>query len=276
MGKHAQLVIGPAGSGKSTYCRSIQEHCDTIRRTVHVVNLDPAAEDFGYNVSIDIRDLISLSDVMEELDYGPNGGLVYCMEYLVQNMDWLSDQIEDFGEDYLLFDCPGQIELYTHLPVMQIITRQLADWGYQTCAVYLIDSLVIGDANRFISGTLMCLAAMVQLELPHVNVLTKCDMVEDKEALEQFCEPDARYLAEEMGKTAHGRHLQGLNSAIGRLIEEYSMVSFCPLDITDEDSISTVLSYIDNAIQYGEDLEPREPRDPEDADADADASQQED
>jgi GPN-loop GTPase len=29
----------------------------------------------------DIRDLISLEDVMEELDLGPNGGLVYCFEY---------------------------------------------------------------------------------------------------------------------------------------------------------------------------------------------------
>lgn len=29
----------------------------------------------------DIRDLISLEDVMEELELGPNGGLVYCMEY---------------------------------------------------------------------------------------------------------------------------------------------------------------------------------------------------
>jgi len=29
----------------------------------------------------DIRELITLSDVMEELGYGPNGGLVYCMEY---------------------------------------------------------------------------------------------------------------------------------------------------------------------------------------------------
>lgn len=29
---------------------------------------------------IDIRDLITLEDVMEELDYGPNGGLIYCLE----------------------------------------------------------------------------------------------------------------------------------------------------------------------------------------------------
>lgn len=29
----------------------------------------------------DIRELISLEDVMEELGLGPNGGLIYCMEY---------------------------------------------------------------------------------------------------------------------------------------------------------------------------------------------------
>lgn len=35
------------------------------------------------------------------------------------------------------------------------------------------------------------------------------------------------------------------------------MVSFIPLNITDEDSIEYVLSTIDNAMQYGEDLEPK-------------------
>ena len=37
---------------------------------------------------IDIRELISSDDVMEELDFGPNGGLVYAMEYFCSNLDW--------------------------------------------------------------------------------------------------------------------------------------------------------------------------------------------
>lgn len=41
---------------------------------------DPAAEAFGYPVSIDIRDLISLDDVMTELQLGPNG----CVAAVVQ------------------------------------------------------------------------------------------------------------------------------------------------------------------------------------------------
>lgn len=103
MGKHGQLVMGPAGSGKSTYCNALSKYCEQTGRTVHVVNLDPAAEHFSYPVSIDIRDLISLNDVVEELNYGPNGGLIYCMEYLLDHLSWLSDAIEDFGDDYLIF-----------------------------------------------------------------------------------------------------------------------------------------------------------------------------
>lgn len=49
------MVMGPAGTGKSTYCKVMQEHCQNVRRSVHVVNLDPAAESFDYDVAFDIR-----------------------------------------------------------------------------------------------------------------------------------------------------------------------------------------------------------------------------
>lgn len=52
--KHAQLVIGPAGSGKSTYCSIIQDHCNNVGRTIHVVNMDPAADEFRYSVSFGV------------------------------------------------------------------------------------------------------------------------------------------------------------------------------------------------------------------------------
>eukprot|EP01102_Stenamoeba_stenopodia_P004552 TRINITY_DN14852_c0_g1_i2.p1 TRINITY_DN14852_c0_g1~~TRINITY_DN14852_c0_g1_i2.p1 ORF type:complete len:115 (+),score=27.57 TRINITY_DN14852_c0_g1_i2:80-424(+) len=101
MGKHGVFVTGPAGSGKSTFCKVMQQHCEALRRTVHVVNLDPAAEDIRYNPSIDIRDLIQLEDVMEQMNFGPNGGLVFCMEFLVDNLSWLEDELGDYDDDYL-------------------------------------------------------------------------------------------------------------------------------------------------------------------------------
>ena len=46
-----------------------------------------------------MRDLISVDDVMDELKLGPNGGLVYCMEYLLQNMDWLEENLDNYDDD---------------------------------------------------------------------------------------------------------------------------------------------------------------------------------
>ena len=43
-------------------------------------------------------------------------------------------------------------------------------------------------------------------------------------------------------------------------IDDYSLVQFLPLDITQEDSIADVLLYIDNTIQYGEDLDVKVPK----------------
>ena len=70
---------------------------DSGDRAVHVVNLDPAAEHFRYPVAADIRDLVPLEDVMSELRLGPNGGLIYAMEYLVDNIDWLESELDDLG-----------------------------------------------------------------------------------------------------------------------------------------------------------------------------------
>lgn len=37
--KYAQIVVGPAGSGKSTYCSSLVKHGEASRRRIDVVNL---------------------------------------------------------------------------------------------------------------------------------------------------------------------------------------------------------------------------------------------
>ena len=43
-GKFGQLVVGPPGSGKSTYCAALARHLRALGRPSAVINLDPAAE----------------------------------------------------------------------------------------------------------------------------------------------------------------------------------------------------------------------------------------
>jgi len=257
MPKYAQFVMGPAGCGKSTYCEVIQEHFRVaLRRTARVINLDPAAETFGYECEIDVRELISVDDVMEELDYGPNGGLVYAMEYVTDNMTWLEDQLAEYiDDDYFIFDCPGQIELYSHLTVMRDIVQMLHGLDFQVAGVYCIDINFIEDSAKFLAGALAALTAMVNLELPHINVLTKCDLLNDQTDVDKYLEADTEAIVADLRKNMNPKYKR-LNAAMAEVLDEYSLVSFVTLNKEDEDSIELCVAHVNHCIQYGENLEP--------------------
>lgn len=130
-----QIVIGPPGSGKSTYCAGMVEFLTGLGRKVAVVNLDPANDNLPYPCKIDISTLISLGDVMDNLKLGPNGGLIYCMEYLEKNIDWLQNELKKLEGYYFLFDCPGQVELYTHHNSVRNIVKQLESWQFRVSSL---------------------------------------------------------------------------------------------------------------------------------------------
>uniref|UniRef100_A0A8C5GGI1 GPN-loop GTPase 3 n=1 Tax=Gouania willdenowi TaxID=441366 RepID=A0A8C5GGI1_GOUWI len=264
MPRYAQLVMGPAGSGKSTYCSTIVQHSETINRNVQVVNLDPAAEHFDYPVTADIRELIQVDDVMEDdsLRFGPNGGLVFCMEYFANNFDWLEESLGHTEDDYILFDCPGQIELYTHLPVMKQLVEQLQQWEFRVCGVFLVDSQFMVESFKFISGVMAALSAMVSLEIPQVNIMTKMDLLSPKakKEIEKYLDPDMYSMMEDTSDTIRSTKFKKLTKAICELIDDYSMVRFLPFDRSDEEGINIVMQHIDFSIQYGEDLEFKEPK----------------
>ncbi|KAK0300359.1 hypothetical protein LTS16_001055 [Friedmanniomyces endolithicus] len=277
--KYGTIIMGPAGAGKTTFCSALIQHLRNNKRSCYYINLDPAAEDFAYEPDLDIKELISLEDVMEELHLGPNGGLIYCFEFLLENLDFLTEPLEQVGEEYLIIiDMPGQIELYTHVPIVPSLVRALTkgSLNISMCAAYLLESTFIVDRAKFFAGTLSAMSAMLMVELPHVNVLSKMDLVKGQMArkeLKRYIEPDDmpesglvfEYRdgvdngdAEEVAK---GDMFGRLNRAVGQLIDDFSLVSFLKLDVQDEDSVGAVLSYIDDAIQFHEAQEPREPND---------------
>lgn len=55
---------------------------------------------------------------MEEFNLGPNGAMLYCLEYLEKNVDWLVEKLEGLEEEYLIFDFPGQVRTCCSLVVL--------------------------------------------------------------------------------------------------------------------------------------------------------------
>ena len=48
----------------------------------------------SYTADIDIGELITLETAMNKHKLGPNGGLIYCLEYLEANVDWLVEKLK--------------------------------------------------------------------------------------------------------------------------------------------------------------------------------------
>jgi hypothetical protein len=46
-------------------------------------------------------------------------------------------------------------------------------------SVFVVDATFVTDPAKFISGSLLALSAMISMQLPHVNILSKCDLVEE-------------------------------------------------------------------------------------------------
>jgi len=75
----------------------MQQFMAAIGRECSVVNLDPANDHVSYPAALDVRDLITLDEIMEGEDLGPNGGILYALEELEHNIEWLEEGLTKLG-----------------------------------------------------------------------------------------------------------------------------------------------------------------------------------
>ncbi|KAJ3952897.1 hypothetical protein N0V92_010660 [Colletotrichum tropicale] len=255
----AQLVLGSPGSGKSTYCDGMHQFMGAIGRACSVVNLDPANDHTNYPKALDIRDLVKLEDIMAGDRLGPNGGILYALEELEHNFEWLEEGLKEIGDDeYFLFDCPGQVELYTHHNSLRNIFFKLQKLGFRLVVVHLSDSFCLTQPSLYISNLLLSLRAMLQMDMPHINVLTKIDKVASYDSLpfnlDYYTDvDDLSYLIpylEEESPVMRNEKFGRLNEAVANMIESYGLVRFEVLAVEDKKSMMHLLRVIDRAGGY--------------------------
>ncbi|EKM76434.1 hypothetical protein AGABI1DRAFT_63106 [Agaricus bisporus var. burnettii JB137-S8] len=250
-----EIVCGSPGSGKSTYCYGKHQLFNAIQRPISIVNLDPANDSIPYPCAIDISDLITLKDVMDEYSLGPNGGMLYCMEYLEANYDWLEEKLKDLGKDaYVLFDLPGQVELSTNHDSLKNIIAKFSKSGFRLAAVHLCDAHYITDATKYVSVLLLSLRAMLHLELPHINVLSKVDLLKQYGDLDFNLDfytevQDLSYLENSLSSSLPSK-FTALNMAMISLVEDFSLVGFETLAVEDKNSMLNLTRAIDRATGY--------------------------
>ncbi|KAJ2936862.1 hypothetical protein H1R20_g289, partial [Candolleomyces eurysporus] len=230
-----EVVCGAPGSGKSTYCYGKYQLFNALKRPIAVVNLDPANDSIPYPCAIDISSLITLEDVMETHGLGPNGGMLYCMEYLEAIFDWLEERSKELGpEAYVLFDLPGQVELSTNHDIVKNITRKLVKGGFRLAAVHLCDAHYITDASNLIQPTPTLITSMRFIDF-NLDFYTEVQ--------------DLTYLENTLNTSLPPKYA-ALNTAMISLIEDFSLVGFETLAVEDKNSMVHLMRVIDRANGY--------------------------
>ncbi len=171
--------IGTAGSGKSTLTASFQNWFKLRGLDSITVNLDPGVDSLPYTPDVDIRDWISLKEVMEEYDLGPNGAQIVAADMIALNAKDVKESVDGFKTDYVLIDTPGQIELFVFREAGNFLVTQLNP--RRSMVAYLLDPVLSKTASGFVTQLLLSLTTRFRLSIPVANVLSKSDLLSDED-----------------------------------------------------------------------------------------------
>ncbi|WFD28625.1 hypothetical protein MNAN1_003638 [Malassezia nana] len=200
----AVIVIGMAGSGKSTFVSKLASHLGQRAQAAaaqaladdaapppeaparpYLINIDPAVVTLGYAPNVDIRDTVDYTRVMEEYKLGPNGGILTALNLFTTKFDQVLQLVEKRADtvDHVVLDTPGQIEIFTWSASGSIITDALAS-AMPTVLVYVVDTPRTTAPATFMSNMLYACSILYKTRLPFVLVFNKIDVQPHEFALE--------------------------------------------------------------------------------------------
>ncbi|XP_034515616.1 GPN-loop GTPase 1 isoform X2 [Ailuropoda melanoleuca] len=146
------LVLGMAGSGKTTFVQRLTGHLHSQGSPPYVINLDPAVHEVPFPANIDIRDTVKYKEVMKQ-------------------------------HRYVLIDTPGQIEVFTWSASGTIITEALAS-SFPTVVIYVMDTSRSTNPVTFMSNMLYACSILYKTKLPFIVVMNKTDIIDHSFAVE--------------------------------------------------------------------------------------------
>ncbi|ROT64166.1 putative GPN-loop GTPase 1-like [Penaeus vannamei] len=218
------IVLGMAGSGKTTFVKRLDSYLN-VRKPHYVINLDPAVDKVPYMSYIDIRDTVNYKEVMKQYGLGPNGGIVTSLNLFSTMFDdvlkLLSKKEQDL--DYIIFDTPGQIEVFNWSASGPIIAGALAA-TYPTVIVYVLDVVRSTNPQTFMSNMLYSCSILYKYKLPFIIAMNKIDIISCKYALDWLHDFDEFQDA----LAAESNYASNLTRSLSLALEEfYSNIKAC-------------------------------------------------
>jgi GTPase SAR1 family protein len=251
---HAIYFVGTAGSGKSALTNQFAQWLRNSKISVGTVNLDPGVLQLPYGPDIDVRDFVSLQGTMEKYNLGPNGGLIASIDLISTHLETLQEEIKDLGVDFLLFDTPGQIELFAFRETGPIIVSSLAEESKML--IYLVDAALGKTPAGMISSLLLAASVLVRFNLPQLNVLSRADLLseEDSEQLTNWLD-DSNQLIFALQQTRNELQIELSSDLVNAIQRIFSGLDLVPVSALNMENLDLLFSHISNILTGGEGFE---------------------
>ncbi|SOV23565.1 XPA binding protein 1, putative [Plasmodium sp. DRC-Itaito] len=180
------IVIGMAGSGKTTYVGSLYNYLKVEqKKKVYTMNLDPAVKYVQYPLNIDIRDSIKYHEIMKEYKLGPNGAIMTCLNLFATRFDKVIEILEKRKNKlhYIIVDTPGQIEVFNWSASGNIILETLSV-SFPVVINYIIDTVRCERPITFMSNMLYACSVLYKSRLPFLACFNKIDIIKHDKCIE--------------------------------------------------------------------------------------------
>jgi len=248
--------VGTAGSGKSTLVGAFSQWITEHRYSSYIINLDPGVDSLPYEADMDIREQISLQDIMTEMCLGPNGAQIAAADILAMQAGTIGQEVDGVDADVVLIDTPGQIELFAFRHSSRKIVDALG--SDQSMLLFLFDPFLSQTPNGFISQLMLSATVEFRFGLPFLPVLSKSDMLEDevKEKILKWSDDiDALYDAATSETATMDKQL---GVGLFRTLEDLGAYkTLIPTSAETGEGLEDIYAQVLNIFHGGDDLEPR-------------------
>ncbi|HEU13019.1 MAG: ATP/GTP-binding protein [Thermoplasmata archaeon] len=249
-------VVGPAGSGKSTFTSGLQQWMRNNQYEAITVNLDPGVENIPYTPDVDVREWYQLQDIMEEYSLGPNGAQILASDLIASDIDEIREEIVSYDADYAIVDTPGQLELFAFRTSSDMIVKGLSE--KESYMAFIMDPMLALSPSGYVSLLTLSASVFFRFYIPYINIINKIDLLNEEDILKiRSWIEDVDDLYNDLRNEREG------------MVKEYAMqmfrsmeslgINFKPIFVSSRDmrGMEDVYSNVQLVYFGGEDLEKR-------------------
>lgn len=239
---HATIVIGSSQCGKTTFINALRERFRNRRRYLSI-NFDPSKkEELDMNIGTEFDYYLN--------NYGPKKALPEYMNHLLDRENLLQDIISGKNVKYLLFEMPSEIDVLYRVGALPRLINILQSVNCSICIAFLLDAQQVCDPFKFVGAYLYSMSKVAILNVPHINILTKCDLLNENEinCINQLCLNEDEKIVD---------YIPSVNPSLHRLTcETFSLINssnfgrFLQFDISEKASILQIIEILDAQLGY--------------------------